>query len=118
RTAFVIQLLGNVLLLAMFYFIGPLVAGTGNPAFAKYGGHYMAFLLIGTALPAGVGWSLTTFAGQIREGQLTGTLEATLMSPVRLPLILIYSSLWSYFFSAFRFVFYLVLGGIMTQWSL
>jgi len=56
---------------------------------------------------------LTTFASQIREGQLTGTLEATLMSPAPLPLILLYSSLWSYAFSAFRFLLYVVAGGVL-----
>jgi ABC-2 type transport system permease protein len=113
RTAFVAQLLGNVLLLVIFYFIGGLISAGDSPALAPYGGSYLAFLLIGLALADCVGVSLTTFAAQIREGQLTGTLEATLMSRVPLPLILIYSSLWGYFFSALRFVLYLVVGAYL-----
>ena len=38
------------------------------------------------------------------------TLEATLMSPVPMPVILIYSSLWNYFLSAVRFTLYLMAG--------
>jgi len=110
RTSFVVQLLGNVLILLVFYFIGRTFENQEVPALAKYGGSYLAFLLIGVALADCVGVSLTTFARQIREGQLTGTLEATLMSPVSLPVILVYSSLWAYFFSAVRFLFYVVLG--------
>lgn len=118
RVSFAVQLLGNVLLLGIFYFIGKLIEGSTNPAMAKYGGSYLAFMLVGLALTDCVGVSLTTFAQQIREGQLTGTLEATLMSPVSLPVILIYSSLWSYCLSAFRFLLYVGLGSVIYGVSL
>lgn len=110
RTAFVTQLAGNVVILAMFYFIGKLFEGAEIGALAPYGGNYAAFLLIGIALTDSLGVSVSTFAAQIREGQMTGALEATLMSPVRLWRILIYSSLWSYCLSGFRFLLYLALG--------
>lgn len=110
RTSFVVQLFGSILILAFFYFIGKTFVGHSVPGLEKYGGSYLAFLLIGVALTDCVGVSLTTFAKQIREGQLTGALEATLMSPVSLTVILIYSSLWAYSFSTVRFLLYLVLG--------
>lgn len=113
RTSMAIQLVGNLLVLGIFYFIGKMIDGSDNPALQEYQGSYLAFLLIGIAMADCVGVSLTTFATQIREGQLTGTLEATLMSPVRLPVILLYSSLWSYCFSAFRFLFYIVIGSAL-----
>lgn len=112
RVSFVVQMLGNLLLLGIFYYIGKLIGQSTSPALAPYGGNYLAFMLIGLALTDCVGVSLTTFASQIREGQMTGTLEATLMSPVKLPIILIYSCLWNYFLSAFRFTLYLVLGAV------
>ena len=112
RASFIVQLLGNLLILGVFYYIGKTIGTHEIAALAPYGGNFLAFLLIGIALTDCVGVSLTIFANQIREGQLTGTLEATLMSPVRLPVILIYSSLWGYSFSAFRFLLYLVLGTV------
>lgn len=119
RAAFGAQLIGNVVLLGFFYFIGQLMGtASAHPALAPYGGSYLAFLLIGVALADCVGVSLTTFAGQIREGQLTGTLEATLMSPVKLPTILIWSSLWNYFFTAIQFGMYLVLGAVFYDVSM
>jgi len=118
RAAFSVQMLGNLLLLGIFYFIGQLIDRSGDPMLAPYGGSYLAFILIGLALGDCAGVSLTTFAGQIREGQLTGTLEATLLSPVPLPVILVYSSLWSYFLSAFRFVLYVGLGALLYGVSL
>lgn len=118
RASFVVQVLGNLLILGVFYYIGKLVGTHQIPALAAYGGNFLAFLLVGFALTDFASVSLTTFATQIREGQTTGTLEATLMSPVRLPVILIYSSLWSYFFSVIRLVMYLGLGGILYGVSL
>ena len=110
RTAFVTQLVGNIVVLAVFYFIGKMFEGADIVALDRYGGNYAAFLLIGIALTDSLGVSVSTFAAQIREGQMTGALEATMMSPVRLWRILIYSSLWSYCLSAFRFALYLALG--------
>jgi len=110
RTAFVMQVAASFLWLGMFYYIGRTVGNQALPALDRYGGNYFAFLLIGVALMDCVGVSLTTFATQIRESQMSGALEATLMSPVGLRRILIYSSLWSYALSLFRFLLYLVLG--------
>jgi len=113
RVSLAAGLVGNLFLLTVFYFVGKLIGESASPALAPYGGNYLAFMLIGLALTDCVGVSLTTFASQIREGQLTGTLEATLMSPAPLPVILLYSSLWSYAFSAFRFLLYVVAGGVL-----
>ncbi len=113
KTSFVIQMLGTVVLLAIFYYLGQLMDPDDIEALDKYGGSFLAFLLIGVALTDCVGISLTTFAKQIREGQLTGSFEVTLMSPVSLQTILICSALWPHLFSAIRFFFYLLLGTLM-----
>lgn len=113
RVSFVAQLVGNLLVLGLFYYIGLAIGDRPLPAFEAYGGNFMAFLLVGIALTDCVGVSLISFAAQIREAQTTGTLEATLMSPVRLPVILVYSSLWNYFICAVRFALYLAIGGYL-----
>ena len=113
RAAFVAQFAGIFLLLAVVYFVGKTVGPQSLPALARYGGNFLAFLLIGVALAECVTVSLASFAAQVREAQTTGTLEATLMSPVRLSVILIYSSLWNYFLSAVRFSMYLIAGGAL-----
>jgi len=115
KISFCFQLIGNFVLLIIFYYIGKLTVGNNIPALAKYGGNYLAFLLIGVALTECVGVSLTTFAKQIREGQLTGSLELTLLSPISLSWILIYSALWPYFISSIRFLIYLILGMVFYK---
>jgi ABC-2 type transport system permease protein len=118
RIAFAVQLLGNILILGLIYFIGKSLGPQQAEAFKAYGGSFLGFLLIGIALTDCAGVSLTTFAREIRDGQVSGTLEATLMSPVRLPIILVYSSLWNYCFSAFRFILYLAVGSVLYGVSL
>lgn len=113
RISFILQLVEVFTILTVFYYLGKTLGDRNIPALARYGGNFLAFLLIGISLTDCVTLSLTTFAQQIRESQTTGTLETTLMSPVRLAVILIYSSLWPYLFSALRLVLYLVVGGIV-----
>jgi len=110
RIAFVVQLLGNLLLVGILYYLSRTVGVEKVPSLERYGGNLMAFLLIGVALTDCVLVSLVGFAQQVRESQTTGTLEATLMSSVRLTVILIYSSFWNYFLSAVRFLMYLLAG--------
>jgi ABC-2 type transport system permease protein len=95
----------------MLYYVGKTVGPQSLPALARYGGNFLAFAVIGVALTDCVMVSLAGFGAQVREAQTTGTLEATLMSPVRLSVILVCSSLWNYFLCAVRFLLYLLLAG-------
>jgi ABC-2 type transport system permease protein len=113
RFAFILSLVEVFTILAVFYYLGKTFGANDIPALARYGGSFLAFLLIGVALTDCVTLSLTTFAQQIREGQMTGTLETTLMSPVHLASILVYSSIWPYLFSAVRLILYLIIGSIL-----
>ncbi len=113
RLAFALSLVEVFTILTVFYFLGRTFGEKEIPALARYGGSFLAFLLIGVALTDCVTLSLTTFAQQIREGQMTGTLETTLMSPVNLVSILVYSSIWPYLFSAARLTLYLIVGSVL-----
>ena len=113
RAAFVMQFAGNAILVGLLYYVGKALGPRPLPALSRYGGSFLAYVLIGIALTDCVLVSLMSFARQIREAQTTGTLEATLMSPASLTSILIYSSLWDYFMSAIRFLLYLGLGAVV-----
>lgn len=113
RVSFVVQFIGKIAVLTLFYFLSRTIGDKPLPMLSKYGGDFLAFMLIGISLSDCVLVSLTSFATQIRDAQTTGTLEATLMSPVRLPAILIYSVLWDYFMTAVGFVFYLGAGAVL-----
>jgi ABC-2 type transport system permease protein len=113
RTAFAADTLGIIFKVITFYYIGQVFGAGVSPSLARYGHDYFAFLMIGIALLDFVHTSFDTFTNSIRDSQMTGTLEAVLLSPMRLPAMIIYSSLWSYMFTALRFVTYMVVGGVL-----
>ena len=110
RAAFVMQMVGIVMAVPVFFFMGRMVPAAAQGGLDRYGGSYFAFLLIGVAFMDYLAISLRTFNQSIRESQLMGTLEIVLLSPTRLWQVLIYSSLWVYLLTTFRFLLYLLAG--------
>ncbi|MCC7202148.1 MAG: ABC transporter permease [Nitrospirae bacterium] len=106
---FVLQIAGILIMVTIIYFLGSLVGIADIPFLKPYGGNYFGFLMIGIAFSDYAGISINSFSGNIRDGQLTGTLEIILTSPTRLFTFLFSSSLWSYIFTTFRlFMYFLV----------
>jgi ABC-2 type transport system permease protein len=80
------------------------------PYLSGYGGNYFAFVLIGVAFSEYLAIGIGAIGDSIRQGQTTGTLELMLLSPTRLVVTLLSSSLWSYMFATLRVVVYLIVG--------
>jgi ABC-2 type transport system permease protein len=113
RTDFAMQFLGIVLSVATFYFLSRLFGSAVAPQLEVYGGDYFAFVLIGIAFSGYMGFSMSSFAQSIRQGQVMGTLELMLLSPTRLSTILISSSLWSGLMTTLRVLLYLLIGALI-----
>jgi len=113
RFAFVLQLLGILFSTAIFYFIAQLLGTGAAPYLSDYGGDYFSFVLIGIALMGYQGVALYTFSQLIRSGQVTGTLEAMLVTPTRPSTILLSSSLWNFAFSSLQVAVYLLMGVVI-----
>lgn len=64
-----------------------------------YNGDYFAFVLIGVAFSLYFTVAISGFAKNLRDAQITGTLEAMLLTPTDLPTIIISSCLWDYLFT-------------------
>lgn len=73
--------------MAAFLFIGRLFDGSSIAALNPYGGNYFAFVACGLAFSRYVTASLSIVGGNLREEQIQGTLEAMLMTPAGLPVI-------------------------------
>ena len=102
----------------VMYFVSGVFEGTASAFLKPYGGGYFPFLLIGVALLDYHALSLQIFSNSIRESQMMGTLEIMLLSPTRLPAMIIYSSLWGYIFTSFRFILYLLAGSFLFNLNL
>ena len=107
KTAFIAQILTVLIAVTAFYYIGEVTNGVTHPSMKAYENNYFAFLLIGVALIDYMLVSLTIFNANIRENQMMGTLEILLLSPIRVSYILLFSSLWAYIFTTFRFLLFL-----------
>jgi ABC-2 type transport system permease protein len=113
RLSFILQIGGILFSVASFYFLSRLFGSALVPQLAQYGGDYFSFVLIGLAFSGYLGLSLSSFSSSIREGQMTGTLEIMLLSPTRLSVILLSSSVWPYLLTTVQVIFYLVLGALV-----
>jgi ABC-type multidrug transport system ATPase subunit/ABC-type multidrug transport system permease subunit len=110
RFGFFLQFAAILLSLPSFYFLSLLVGQGVIPKLEAYGGDYFAFVLVGMAFMGYQNVALNSFSRTIRSEQMLGTLEPILMTPHRLPVILISSSLWNFVFTCFEVFLYLLLG--------
>lgn len=113
RFSFVLQFAGIFFTIATFYFLSKLVGGTMSQQLDEYGGDYFSFVLVGMAFTTYMTLGLGTFSSKIREGQMMGTLEIMLLSPTRLSVILLASSLWDYIFGSLGVFVFLFLGSVI-----
>ncbi len=113
RLSFLLQFLGMFFALATFYFLSGLISKSMTGSLDAYGGDYFPFVLLGLAFSTYMTLGLQTFSGAIREGQMMGTLEIMLLSPARLSMILLSSSIWTYVFESLKVAFFLAIGSIV-----
>jgi len=113
RLSFFLQFFGILFTVASFYFVALLFGEAAVPHLQAYGGDYFSFVLVGIAFMRYQGVAMSTFTNTIRSGQMMGTLEAMLVTPTSLATILVSSSLWSFAFTSFHVLVYLLLGVLL-----
>jgi len=97
---------------ATFYFVARLVPA-GVPSLAPFGGDYFSFAVVGVAFSSLLGMFQSGLPAVIRSAQVSGTLEAVLVTPAPLPTVLFGSSLYPLVFQAFRTLLYLALAVLL-----
>jgi ABC-2 type transport system permease protein len=103
---------GIVFSSATFYFVGRLVPG-GAASLAPYGGDYFSFAVVGVAFSGLLGIFQEGPAGMIRSAQVSGTLEALLITQTSVPTILVGSTLYSFLFAAVRTIVHLAVALVL-----
>lgn len=113
--AFIFSWLGILISAATLYFISKLL-NPGNIISVKtYGTGYFPYVLIGIAFSGYFSTAMHTFSGNIRSEQVTGTLEAMLVTPTRLSTIVISLSLWDFIFTSINAIIYLFFGAVFFK---
>jgi ABC-2 type transport system permease protein len=101
RGMMILQLLGIVGTLIIFFSIGKLV-NNGTESLAEYGGQYFPFALIGLVVSDFFNTGLRSFSNRLRLAQTTGTLEAMVTSASSPREILIFSGAWDFLVATVR----------------
>jgi ABC-2 type transport system permease protein len=115
RFAFFFQFFNVFFMVGVFYFIANLLGTAASPFLVEYGGDYFSFVLIGIAFSGYFGVGLSSFSNSIRQAQTTGTLEAMLATPTRLPTIILSAALWDYWMTTLRVFVYLGVGVVFLS---
>ena len=113
RLGFLISIGGIFFRVILFYFLAVFIGDAAAPLLRDYNGDYFAFILIGVAFGSYFGTGLSGFARALRQAQTTGTLEAMMMTPTPVSLIIVGSAVWSYAFTTFRVLVYLLIGTLL-----
>lgn len=113
RFSFLLNLAGISFSVIMFYYISKLFGSAASPFLTDYRGDYFSFVIIGIAFSGYLSTSLHSFSGAIRDGQMTGTLEAMMVTPTGIPSIILFSSLWSFIYTTIEVLIYLLAGVIL-----
>lgn len=109
RTAFILQFFGMFVSILIWFFISKIIS-SDIPGLD--GLDYFSWVLVGLAFTSYLNTALSSFARKMRNEQLTGTLEAMLATPTRIPVVIFSSAAWDFIFSSFRVVAYLLLGAL------
>jgi ABC-2 type transport system permease protein len=115
RLAFLLNLVGGVVTLSIYYFIDRLFGSRIAPHLEAFGVSYFSYVLVGMAFFSYTGVGLGSFAARVREEQLQGTLEFLLMTPVGVRPLLLGMGLWNFIFATIQLVFYVLVGALVFQ---
>jgi ABC-2 type transport system permease protein len=110
KLQFILSWLGIFLSLLVFYYISKLFPSGKSPYLAEYGGEYFPFVFIGIMFSGYLALALGSFSANIRNEQLTGTLEAMFLTPVKPSVIISSISLWKFIFNSIGIIVYLLFG--------
>ncbi len=113
RTSFLVGIGSIFFNVLVFFFLSKFINTATEPMLAETNGDYFSFVLIGVAFGSYFGVGMNSFARALRLAQTTGTLEAMMMTPTSVPAIIVGSASWSYVFTTFRVMVYLLLGTLL-----
>jgi ABC-2 type transport system permease protein len=113
RTGFLLGLVASVVNILGVFFLSRAFGAAGAGLISEYGGDYFAFAIVGIAFTNFMALGLGDIGSRVREGQMMGTLELMLLSPNRLGVLLLSSSLWSHVVSFVTLGLYFLIGSLL-----
>lgn len=115
RFSVFLQFAGIVFQLMIFFFLSEAVQLRDASAILEFTDNYFDFVVIGLGITGFVSVSLGGFSGQVREAQISGTLEALLATPTSVFTLVLGSTAWDYFGATMRFFGTLVIAAFLFE---
>lgn len=109
RMDFFMRMLQTVIIVTALFFISHVFRGRVQGSPRQWDDPFAAWIT-GFALMSYFGCGFSSLANAIRSEQLQGTLENVLMSPIKVPTMIIASTAWEFLQASFFAFFYLFLG--------
>ena len=109
RTSFVLQFLAIFFSVWIWYFISRVVSAPSDTP-GLDGADYFAYVLLGLAFYHYLTSAMLAFSSKVRQEQMTGTLEAMLVTPTSLGTIVLGSALWEFAMTSAKVLVYLGVG--------
>jgi ABC-2 type transport system permease protein len=103
RIPFVLDILSSAFVVLTFFFVSRIVSP------GEVSGGYLAFVMVGLALTAFLEAGMSIIAGNVRQEQVQGTLEATVATGIPTPILAGGLSVYPLVASAVRAVVYVLL---------
>ncbi len=112
RTSFILQFTGIFFSVFIWRQISHLFHAPPDMP-GLYGIDYFAYVLVGLAFYHYLSAAMLSFSSKIRQEQTVGTLEAMLVTPTPIGVIVLGSALWEFLMTSIKVGFYLVVGAIV-----
>lgn len=109
RTSFILQFAGIFFSVFIWSQISNLLKAPADMP-GLFGIDYFAYVLVGLAFYHYLSAAMLSFSSKIRQEQTTGTLEAMLVTPTPIGVIVLGSALWEFLMTSIKVAFYLVVG--------
>lgn len=114
RTSFVLQFTGIFFSVLFWRLLSRVV--TAPPDTPGLDGiDYFAYVLLGLAFYHYLASALLSFSSKVRQEQMTGTLEAMLVTPTSLGTIVLGSALWEFVMTSVKVLVYLGVGSLWVD---
>jgi ABC-2 type transport system permease protein len=108
-----------VLFWVVFFAVaGRLLGNSASEAVRRYGGSYASFALLGVAFAGYLQSGVIAFPQRLREAQLAGTIEATLMSPASPVAFVVALGMWDQIVTTVQVIAYLLCGALFLALDL
>jgi len=109
RTSFVLQFTGIIMSVLIWRFVSLVMKAPADTPGLE-GMDYFAYVLLGLSFFHFLSSALASFSQKIRQEQMTGTLEAILVTPTSPGTVVLGSALWEFVMASVKVAIYLAVG--------